>query len=50
MAIAAKAHNPPRVMAVPLKTRDPTKFPWPRVTNAPDIGVPVRVLFLANAE
>jgi len=41
---AARVHNPPRIITVPLNANAPTKLPPSLVINAPEMGVPVRVL------
>jgi hypothetical protein len=41
---AAMVHSPPKIKAVPLNASAPVKSPPWSVTNAPEIGVPVKVL------
>ena len=43
---APRVHNPPRIITVPLNANAPTKLPCSLVINAPDMGVPVRVLLV----
>jgi hypothetical protein len=45
---AANAQHPPNIIDVPLKMRAPEKSPFCRVTKAPEMGVPVRVLMLTS--